>query len=70
MPVEKRLPAARAVIRVDIHKTQKSCGYGVPLMQFVTEREKLAQWGNFINKVYLFCTLTDIAFYEIGRVSG
>jgi hypothetical protein len=69
VPVEKRLPAARAVIRVDIQKTQKSCGYGVPLMQFVSEREKLAQWGSFINKVYLSCTLTDIDSDEVGRLS-
>ena len=50
VPVEKRLPAARAVIRVDVHKTQKSCGYGVPLMQFVEERETLNKWGDGLTR--------------------
>jgi hypothetical protein len=48
--VDKRLPAARAVIRVDIHKTQKSCGYGVPLMQLVEERETLNKWGHGLTR--------------------
>jgi len=51
VPEDKCLPSARAVIRVDIHKTSSSCGYGVPLMQFVEERETLNKWGGFVAKV-------------------
>jgi len=45
VPVEQRLPAARAVIRIDIHKAQTSSGYGIPIMQFVDNRETVNQWG-------------------------
>jgi hypothetical protein len=48
--VEKRLPAARAVIRIDITKTQKSCGYGVPIMQLLDERETLNKWGEGLTR--------------------
>jgi len=51
VPEDKRLASARAVIRIDIHKTSGSCGYGVPLMQFVEERETLNKWGDFLTKV-------------------
>jgi hypothetical protein len=43
--VDRRLPSACAVIRVDIHMTQSSCGFGVPIMQFIEERETLNKWG-------------------------
>lgn len=46
VPAEKRLPAIRAAIKVDIHKAQKSSGYGVPIMQFVNERDTLSKWGH------------------------
>jgi hypothetical protein len=51
VPEDKRLASARAVIRIDIYKTSGSCGYGVPLMQFVEERETLNKWGEFLTKV-------------------
>jgi len=55
--VEKRLPVARAVIRVDIYQTQKSCGYGVPIMQYIEDRETLNKWGEgVIRKVHLYNT--------------
>lgn len=51
--MEKRLPVARAVIRVDISQTQKSCGYGVPVMQYIEDRETLNKWGEgVIRKVH------------------
>ena len=45
VPEDKRLPGARAVIRIDITTAQKSCGYGVPVMQLISEREALNKWG-------------------------
>jgi len=50
VPEDKRLPSARAVIRIDIQKTSGSCGYGVPLMQFVEERETLNKWGDGLTR--------------------
>ena len=34
------ISAPRQVISLDIHKTQTSCGYGVPVMQYVRQRRK------------------------------
>jgi hypothetical protein len=50
VPEDRRLPASRAVVRVDLTKTQKSCGYGVPVMQFVEERETLNKWGDGLTR--------------------
>lgn len=35
------LPGARAVVVVDIERVSDSCGYGVPLMEYVGERDLL-----------------------------
>jgi hypothetical protein len=52
--VDKRLVTARAVIRVDVHKTAKSCGFGVPIMDFVEERDTMDKWGQgLVRKVPL-----------------
>jgi len=60
VPVEKRIAAVRAVIRLDIHKTQKSCGYGVPVMQFIEERKTMDQWGRgLIRKV---CSVVEMTW--------
>lgn len=40
------LPAIRNVIVVDIESIRDSCGYGVPLYQFKSERDSLANWCN------------------------
>lgn len=37
-------PAARQIVRVDVQRVQSSCGYGVPLMQLVSQREDLLRW--------------------------
>lgn len=39
------LPAARQIIIADIQKVQTSCGYGVPFLSYVGERDKLKEWG-------------------------
>lgn len=37
---------ARQIILADIHKTQTSCGYGVPLMEFVADRDTMLRWAD------------------------
>ncbi|MGH3904245.1 MAG: pyridoxamine 5'-phosphate oxidase family protein [Pseudonocardiaceae bacterium] len=46
--VGAREPAARAVVRVDVHRISDSCGYGVPLMDLRAERDVLDSWS--VNK--------------------
>ena len=48
MPYLERLPSppgARSVIVVDVTRISSSCGYGVPLMEFVGERTELTNWA-------------------------
>ena len=39
------LPGARAVIEVDVDRVTTSCGYAVPLMDVVGERDRLLEWA-------------------------
>jgi len=39
------LPGVRAIIRVQVTRVAESCGYGVPLYQFVGERKQLIEWA-------------------------
>jgi hypothetical protein len=36
---------ARQIIQIDIDLVQTSCGYGVPLFQYIGERETLRRWA-------------------------
>ena len=36
---------ARQIVRIDIELVQASCGYGVPLFEYVGERETLQRWS-------------------------
>lgn len=36
---------ARQIITADIHKVQTSCGYAVPFMDFVADRDTLTRWA-------------------------
>src|SRR6201985_3196231 len=36
---------ARKIVRIDIDLVQTSCGYGVPLFEYVGERETLHRWA-------------------------
>jgi hypothetical protein len=36
---------ARQIVRIDIDLVQTSCGYGVPLFEYVGERETLHRWA-------------------------
>ena len=38
------LPGRRAVIDVEVERVSTSCGFGVPLMDFVTERTEMSEW--------------------------
>lgn len=38
--------ATRAVIVVDVDRVSDSCGYGVPLMDYVSERDQLDRWAD------------------------
>ncbi|MCZ7535179.1 MAG: pyridoxamine 5'-phosphate oxidase family protein [Acidimicrobiia bacterium] len=38
------MPGRRAVIDVEIDRVSTSCGFGVPRMQLVAERDEIAQW--------------------------
>jgi hypothetical protein len=39
------LPGARAVITVAVNRIQTSCGYAVPLMELVDDRDQLLEWA-------------------------
>ena len=39
------MPGSRQLVEVQVELVQTSCGYGVPLMDFVSERETLRTWA-------------------------
>lgn len=39
------LPGARAVIRIRLERISDSCGFAVPLFQFLGDRRQLADWA-------------------------
>jgi hypothetical protein len=39
------LPGVRAVIRVAIDRVGSSCGYGVPLMRYEGQRNRMSEWA-------------------------
>jgi hypothetical protein len=38
-------PSTRAVIVVDVERVSDSCGFGVPLMDLVAERDQVDRWA-------------------------
>ena len=38
--------AVRSIIAADIDRTSTSCGYSVPFMEFVDDRDQLLEWAN------------------------
>ena len=38
-------PSTRAVVTVDVSRVSDSCGYGVPLMDHVGERDQMLRWA-------------------------
>lgn len=45
-PLLPTRPGARAIIEVDADRVATSCGYAVPLMEFVGERDTLHRWAD------------------------
>ena len=39
------LPGSRAIIEVDVDRISTSCGYSVPLMDLVEDRDRLQRWA-------------------------
>ena len=39
------LPLARQIVRVMVERVQTSCGFGVPLMDFIRQRDELVRWA-------------------------
>lgn len=39
-------PGIRSIIKVDLERISDSCGFGVPLMDFVDTRDEIIKWGN------------------------
>jgi hypothetical protein len=39
------LPGARAIVTVNVDRIQTSCGYAVPLMEVVSDRDLLLDWA-------------------------
>lgn len=44
-PLFSILPSTRQLIVTDIHKVQTSCGFGVPLYEYIGEREQHHLWA-------------------------
>ena len=44
-PEFPELPGARAIIEVDVTRVSTSCGFGVPRMEVVGERDDLLKWA-------------------------
>jgi hypothetical protein len=42
---DEERPGARQMILLDVESVQTSCGYGVPLFDYVAERETLTRWA-------------------------
>ena len=40
------LPGARSVVSVELDRVADSCGYGVPRMAFVEQRDRLLRWAD------------------------
>jgi Pyridoxamine 5'-phosphate oxidase len=39
------LPGSRSIIEVEVSRISTSCGYAVPMMDFVEDRERLKHWA-------------------------
>lgn len=42
---EEEIPGVRQIFRLTINRVQTSCGFGVPLMQFESQRDHLTNWA-------------------------
>ena len=44
-PLFGQFPNVRQIIVADIHLVQTSCGYGIPLYDYVAERQIMSEWA-------------------------
>ena len=44
-PEFDELPGRRSIIEIDVERVTTSCGYAVPLMDLVEDRDRLQQWA-------------------------
>jgi hypothetical protein len=44
-PEFPELPGARAILEIDVARVSTSCGYAVPLMDLVSDRDRLIAWA-------------------------
>ncbi|OCH88361.1 hypothetical protein OBBRIDRAFT_813699 [Obba rivulosa] len=60
IPVAQRIPGSRSAVVIDVHKIGTSCGYGVPLYDFVGHRPTLPTWlGGLEAKEQRFASAID-----------
>jgi len=43
---DETIPGVRQIFRLAVNRIQTSCGFGVPLMQFQSQREQLPHWAS------------------------
>lgn len=43
---DETLPGVRQIFKLAVSRVQTSCGFGVPLMQFQSQREQLPHWAS------------------------
>jgi len=41
----KKLPGVRQLFRIEVTRLKTSCGFGVPLMEYVAQRDDLLRWA-------------------------
>jgi hypothetical protein len=44
-PLFELIPVTRQIIKLDIETVQTSCGFGVPVFEFISDRDKLITWA-------------------------
>jgi hypothetical protein len=44
-PAFTLLPGSRSIIEIDVDRVSSSCGYAVPLMDLVSDRDRLIEWA-------------------------
>lgn len=44
-PAAASMPGVRSIVEVDAHTISESCGFGVPVMAFVSHRDELPKWA-------------------------
>ena len=71
--LKKKIPyhrSIRAFIKVKIERYQKSCGYGVPIMEFKKDRETLLKWADSKSDDELITYQVDNNTKSIDGLSG